>query len=211
MPTLICANEAEERAALDTLRAVRQKFDNSITADTRWVCFNGLSFDGPVLETRARLLGAKPFLLDLRKYGSRNICDLYAELTFNGECGMAVMSRTQKALAARLGISVQDDCDGSQVAALVAAGDYYAVAAHCQSDVDTLAAMYRRIYPNRPGFVFDLETVPVDNAAEYRAFVKPDGRLTDEKKIAADIDAKLGKAGLDPWLCRIVCIGYEMV
>jgi hypothetical protein len=179
--------------------------------DSRWVMFNGLSFDGPVLEVRALLLGLPRFEMDLRKYGSRDVCDLYAELSFHGECGMAVMSRSQKALAARLGIVVADGIDGSQVAGLVAEGRYDDVAAHCEADVQTLAAMYRRVHPGQLGFVCDLETVPVDNASEFRAFVKPDGRLSDQKKIDVDIDSKLGKAGLDPWLCRIVCVCWEVV
>jgi hypothetical protein len=149
--------------------------------------------------------------LDIRKYGSRDIVDLMADLTFSGADGCAVMSRSLKAMAARFGLGVQDETNGSDVAALIAAGDYEAVAAHCESDVQTTVALYRKLHGNRPAIVVDIETAAIDNAFEFRTFVKPDGRLSDPKKIEADIDSKLLKAPLDPFLCRIVVLGYEVV
>lgn len=211
MPIIICRTEDEERAALTTLRQAHAEMDTQVAVDSKWVCFYGLSYDCPMLETRAFLLGLPSFNLDIRKYGSRDICDMWAVLTQNGECGTAVMARSQKALAARCGCDVADDVDGGQVAALWQAGRHDEIASHCRADIAALGLLYKRKYPNRPGFLFDLECVPVDNAADYRQFVKADGRLSDPKKIDADIDAKLGKAGLDPWLAKIVCIGWEVV
>src|SRR5688572_20681392 len=60
--------------------------------------------------------------------------------------------------------------------------------------------------------VFDLETAPLENAADYLDPVKPDGRLTDAKKIEADIiekaQARLGRCALDYNVGRIVALGY---
>jgi predicted PolB exonuclease-like 3'-5' exonuclease len=211
MRTIICTNEAEERQALITLANEHKALDHAVCVDSKWVGFNCLSFDCPVLETRARLLNLPSFGMDIRKYGSRNVCDVWSDLTFNGECGSPVMSRSQKALAARLGIEVTDDIDGKDVARLVSEGRYDEVAAHCLSDVTVLAEMFTRLYPKRSGLVFDLETVPIDNVKDYREFIKPDSRLTDPKKIEASIQEKAEKAGLDPWLCRIVVIGYQVI
>lgn len=59
--------------------------------------------------------------------------------------------------------------------------------------------------------VFDVETAPRTDAADYLKPVKPDGRLTNADKIAADIAEKkaeqLGKASLDWNTCRIVALG----
>lgn len=214
MATMIFRTEAEEREGLAAFASIihRERATNLIPLDTKLITFNGLSFDLPVLVTRMRLLGVKPPALDIRKYGSKDAIDLYAELSFNGEGGAAIMSRSQKALAARFGIPSLDDTSGADVAQMVAEGRYDDVAAHCQFDLNTMLALYWRVHgPEAKGILLDLETAPVDNAAEYRQFVKPDGRLTDEKKIAADVDTKLGKAGLDPYLCRIVCLGYEVI
>jgi DNA polymerase III epsilon subunit-like protein len=211
MPTLICRNEQDERAALETLARVRSDLRNQTASEPYWIGYNNQSFDGPVLETRARLLGLPPFYMDLRKYGSRNVCDLYAELTFNGSDGCAVMSRSLKAMAARFGIANSDGFSGDQVAELVRAGQYEDVAAHCQADIDTTLALFTRLHPRWHGLVIDLETASIDGVEQYRQYVKPDGRLTDPAKQAADIEKKLEKAPLDPYLCRIVCVGYEVV
>lgn len=51
----------------------------------------------------------------------------------------------------------------------------------------------------------DLETISIDNAA---AFVKPAANLKDEAKKAASIEERAAKAALNPWLCRIVALGW---
>ncbi len=59
--------------------------------------------------------------------------------------------------------------------------------------------------------VFDIETAPLDTAADFLEPAMPDGRLTDEKKIAADIAAKevdrIGRCSLDYNVGRIVALG----
>jgi uncharacterized protein YprB with RNaseH-like and TPR domain len=59
----------------------------------------------------------------------------------------------------------------------------------------------------------DIEVVPRDDAERWLAPVKPDGRLKDEAKIAADIAdkeaAQREKCALD-WNCsRVVVLGYQ--
>lgn len=53
--------------------------------------------------------------------------------------------------------------------------------------------------------ILDLETAAIDDAAQY---VKPDSRLKDAAKIAASIDERASKAALNPWLCRIIALGW---
>lgn len=53
--------------------------------------------------------------------------------------------------------------------------------------------------------VVDLETVSIDNAA---AFVKPAANLVDPAKKAASLEERASKAALNPWLCRIVALGW---
>lgn len=53
--------------------------------------------------------------------------------------------------------------------------------------------------------VFDLETAAIDNAADY---VKPAGNLKDPDKIKASIEERASKAALNPWLCRIIALGW---
>lgn len=53
--------------------------------------------------------------------------------------------------------------------------------------------------------ILDLETAAIDNAA---AFVKPAGNLVDPAKIKASIEERASKASLNPWLCRIIALGW---
>ena len=183
-----------------------------VTSDCKICTFNGLSFDLPVLITRCRLLGVTPVSADVRKYGSKDVVDLMADLTFNDNGGATILSRSQASLARRFGIPTPDQTSGKDVAALVAAGDYDAVAVHCAADLDVLRELFRRVYGERAkGVLLDLETAAIDNLADYRGSIKGDSRLTDPKKVEADIEAKLGKAALDPYLARIVVIGYEVI
>ena len=214
MPTFICRTEADEAHTLDIFRnSVHHLRSTCLMAtDTKLVTFNGLSFDLPVLITRYRLLGLTPLTCDVRKYGSKDVIDLMADLTFNDNAGAAILSRSQASLARRFGIPTPDPTSGKDVAAMVAAGDYDAVAAHCQADLDVLRELYRRVYGAKAkGVLLDLETVAIANLADYRADIKGDKRLTDPKKVEADIDAKLEKAALDPYLCRIACLGFEIL
>jgi DNA polymerase III epsilon subunit-like protein len=210
MPVLICPTPADELDALKTFAESSRIFTAGLALPPVWAGFCNSTYDCPVMEARAILHGLPAFGMDIRKYGSKNVVDLHADLTFGGNDGTPVMSRSLKAMAKRLGIENTDGINGDEIAALVAAGQWDAVADHCRSDVATTAALYR-LRHTRPAIVFDLEAVAVENAADFKEFVKPDGRLTDPKKIEASIEEKLSKAALDPWLCRIVALGWELV
>lgn len=62
--------------------------------------------------------------------------------------------------------------------------------------------------------VFDIETAPIDDAAQFLDDVEAPSNYKDEAKIAAYIaDAKtkqLEKAALDLDLCRVVAIGWQI-
>lgn len=53
--------------------------------------------------------------------------------------------------------------------------------------------------------VVDLETISIDDAARY---VKPAANLVDEAKKAKSVEERALKAALNPWLCRIVALGW---
>lgn len=139
--TLTAGDESEETACLSAWWRVI----TSGVAD-RFIGFRCRSFDLPYLITRSRLLGVPvPVEIDLNKYRSRNVLDLSDVLTFHGDCGKPVMRRTLQQLARRFGLPVEDQTSGKDVAAMVAAGDYEAIAAHCRSDVALTAELARRI------------------------------------------------------------------
>jgi hypothetical protein len=209
MPTIrICRTPDDVTVALHAFRMAWRDL-NAVTACDAPVGVFNAPFDCWTVEVQARRLGLPSFNFDMRKYGSRNVVDMMRELECEGVC--QVLSRSQKAMAAIVGIPVEDDCDGGQIADLYAKGDFDAIAAHNRSDVETLAALWRFWFPRRAGICLDVETVAREDVAAFRPYIKPDGRVTDPKKIEASIDEKLRKAALDPWLNRIVCIGYEVV
>lgn len=59
--------------------------------------------------------------------------------------------------------------------------------------------------------VIDIECIGIPNVNEFYDRPKPDGRLTDEEKIATDIRkkelARIEAAALDPWTAQCIAIG----
>ena len=104
------------------------------------VGFNVLSFDLPVLIRRSQLLGVPVPNISLDRYRTPHI-DLLERLSFNGK----LTYRSLGFYCRRFGIDVPDSVSGAQVAALVAANDWPAVAAHCRADVDKTAALAQRL------------------------------------------------------------------
>lgn len=102
--------------------------------------FNTLGFDLPVLIRRSQLLGIRPLDLNLDRYRTPHI-DLMQRLSFNG----VLKFRSLKFYARRFGIPCNDETAGKDIAALVAANDWAAVAEHCRSDVLLTAALATRI------------------------------------------------------------------
>lgn len=107
--------------------------------------FNGRTFDIPVLATRARLLGMNWPDLDLRRFGSTDVVDIYERLTFGDTLSNGVIPRKLHDMAARFGIDVQDDVRGHQIGALVAAGEWEKVRHHCANNVRLTVELGRRL------------------------------------------------------------------
>jgi hypothetical protein len=210
--TVICRTWEESRLARVRLWDEVAQANRTSLIPLKWVTYNGLHFDCPTMETHQRLDGLRLFGMDIRKYGSKNIIDLYDLLTFSDNCGEQVLYRKLPVMAFHFDIPIpEEDIDGSQVAALIASGDagYERVAQHCAFDVEMTAALYKRLGIPWRAIVFDIETVP-KNGIDL-ATVKPDGRLTDPAKIEASQTQRLEKAGLDPFANRIVVLGYTFI
>lgn len=109
------------------------------------VTFNGRAFDLPYLIQRSRYLGVIHPTLDLRPYGSgQGNIDLYIELTFGRQSGPC-MRQTLSAFCKRFGIPHNNTVKGADIAGLVAAGDWAAIAEHVQADVIATLALARRL------------------------------------------------------------------
>jgi hypothetical protein len=105
------------------------------------VGFNCLSFDLPVAIRRSQLLGVAYPNLNLDRYRSPHV-DLLERLSFNGK----LTYRSLNFYKRRFNLGLPDDPhSGADIAALVAAGDWAAVASHCRSDVEATAALARRL------------------------------------------------------------------
>ncbi len=103
-------------------------------------------FDLPLMIQRSRYLGVRPLDLDLGRYARREVIrDLYDVLTFNDMRATSLMRRSLKSFARRFGIPVDDETNGADVPALIAAGNLDAVCEHCTSDVRLTVALAKRI------------------------------------------------------------------
>lgn len=103
--------------------------------------FNSLSFDLPVLIRRSQLLGVPYPSLNLDRYRTPHI-DLLERLSFNGK----LTYRSLGFYTRRFALDVPADPHrGADIAALVAAEDWPAIAAHCRADVLATAALATRL------------------------------------------------------------------
>lgn len=109
------------------------------------IVYNGRTFDVPVLATRARLTGQYWPPIDLRKYGSTDIVDVYDHITFNDVAQNGVIRRTLHDMAARFGIIVNDDVRGHQIGALAKAGEWDKIRHHCANNVRLTVALAERL------------------------------------------------------------------
>lgn len=134
----VIANEDREAVVLrDFWQMARQR---------TIVGFNVKSFDIRFMVQRSRYLGIPHPQIDFSKYSRKGVHDLYLDLTFgDGTYDTGAMRRTLKAFARRFGIPVQDDINGAEIPALVAAGEWEKVAAHVTSDVELTVALARRL------------------------------------------------------------------
>lgn len=94
------------------------------------VSFHGFGYDLPVLMRRSQYLGIAYPAISLDRYRSPHI-DLMQKLTWNG----AIKAHKLSFYASRFGWPIVDPVDGSQIAALVKAGDWKSVESHCLNDL----------------------------------------------------------------------------
>lgn len=133
-----CQDEAQEAAALAAFWPATWNSDERFTRPI--IGFNHRAFDLPVLLARSLLLGVKAPLLNLDRYRTPHT-DLMEKLTWFG----AIPARSLTWYAKRFGLGVADTVKGSDIARLVADGQWDAVTAHCRSDVRLTRALAERL------------------------------------------------------------------
>lgn len=124
---VLCRDEEMEAAAL---AAFWKRVTNAAGVVRQLVTFNGFAYDLPVLLRRSQYLGVEHPFLNLDKYRSPHL-DLMQVLSFRG----AIKPHKLSFYASRFGWPVVDSVDGSQIAALVKAGNWAAVESHCKNDL----------------------------------------------------------------------------
>lgn len=135
---LLADSEAAEAEALKRLWASALEHQQGLV--TPIITYNGLSFDLPALLSRSRLLGVRTPAINLDRYRTPHV-DLMQVLTFKG----AIAARSLKWFAKRFQIPVEDEIGGKEIGALVAAGQWDAVRAHCLSDIRLTRALAQRL------------------------------------------------------------------
>ena len=114
------------------------------------VGFNVLAFDLPVFLRRCLYLNLIPPPIQVDKYRHDGVIDLADVLTYGGRMPW----RSLGFYAKRFGIPHDDSIDGAQIPALAAAGEWDQIAAHVLADVQTTAALARRM-----GLIYQPEPV----------------------------------------------------
>lgn len=147
-PTIrLCRDVTEEKETLE------QFWREAKGADL--VSFRGLNFDMPILMRRSQYLYIPHPRLNLDKYRSNHI-DLFQELTWRG----AIKGHSLQFYMARFGIPYDDVSTGKDIAALVKAGDWLGVKAHCAADV-----LGTKLLAQRLGLIHSSTPVPVAEGA----------------------------------------------
>ena len=130
----LCPDERAEQAALvDLADAI---YDRRLRLVSPIIGFNHRTFDLLVIQARALLLRVAMPVINTDRYRGPHV-DLLERLTSFG----AIPPRSLHWFARRFGIVVDDAVRGSDIAALVAAGDWDAVRRHCASDVRLTAQL----------------------------------------------------------------------
>lgn len=151
MVPFVCKDDFEERHAIKAFWRAAQ--------NRTLIGFNCKSFDLRYLIQRSRYLDIPHPWVDLGRYSSKGVTDLYLELTFADPYTEGAMRRTLKHFCKRFGIPVADEIEGKDIADLVNLGDWAAVEAHCVSDVALTVALARRLRFVAPAVPVEAEMV----------------------------------------------------
>lgn len=132
-PTVVTRREMSEADLLARLwRAI---------GDSPTIGYNSLGFDLPVLIRRSQLLDVRYPRITLDRYRTEHI-DLSEELSFRGKLPYRSLGFYARLFRVPC---TPDLVNGSDIAGLVAAGEWDAVAHHCRCDVEETAALARRL------------------------------------------------------------------
>jgi hypothetical protein len=136
---LTAEDEEAERAILQNVAAYLSPMRHTL------IGFCIRRFDVPTLLARARYLHVKLPWISLKRWDNPHVTDLYDVLTFDVQPCTSVMKRSLPSFCRRFGIEVEDAHTGADVAALVEAGDWDGVAAHCRADLQRTALLAARL------------------------------------------------------------------
>lgn len=132
-PTVLTQQEVGEAAILSA-------FWQLVQSGTRFIGFNILRFDLPMLLRRSLYLRVPTPLVEVHRRNPR-ICDLMQVLSWDG----LLDTHSLAFYLSRFGIAQEDPVKGSDIPALAEAGDWTAIAAHCYSDVKLTTQLAQRM------------------------------------------------------------------
>jgi predicted PolB exonuclease-like 3'-5' exonuclease len=141
-PTCLLMKDAfEERAMLQQFADLYR--DLNTRNELRLVTYYGMSFDLPVLMSRAMYLDVDFPELNIDRYSDSSHAkyDVWWKLSRKG----AIKAKGLKFYAQRLGFGTLDKVNGADVAALVRDEKWSEVEAHCLSDIGLTHALANRL------------------------------------------------------------------
>jgi hypothetical protein len=118
-------------------------FWEAIALFSRYVTFNGRSFDCPFLMLRSSILNVAPSrnLLPYR-YSSSEHCDLLEQFTFHGACRKFNLDFYCKAFG--ILSPKRNGMSGLDIGRLFLEGEYQRIAEYCLDDAKATAELFRR-------------------------------------------------------------------
>lgn len=129
-------------------RLILEAFWQHLSADDRFITFNGRQFDAPFLMIRSAILGLRP-KRDLvgYRYSFHPNCDLREALNFTGTVYSRQMRFNLDLACKAFGVesSKREGQDGRTVETMFREGRYREIADYCLDDVRATAELYRRL------------------------------------------------------------------
>ncbi len=163
----------------------RQFWPVYVPGHTIAVTFNGLNYDLPLLLRRSLYLGVAAPRLQLERFKHADAVDLLSILSMDGRLKLHGL----RFYCQRFGIPVDDESVGADIAGLVAAEEWEAVARHCTADVAATHALAVRMG------VLKGDVPQVKERPKVELLPKPEKPL---RSIADQLQASLDAAKEDP-------------